>query len=314
LRRGHGACHARPVRTTEEKKTMNRTLVTAALVLLAAAASAEEKPASPKPSPAMDHSAHHGHGAAAPAARLEVPAGIETRELTYASGGTDLQGFVAWPKKATGKRPGVLVVHEWWGHNQHARTQAIRLAQAGYVGFALDMYGKGKLATHPQDAEAFMKEATADPARLMARFDAALAELKKDPHVDPEKVGAIGYCFGGAIVLAAARGGADLDAVASLHGALAPQNPAQAGAVKARILVATGAADPMVPAEQVAAFRKEMDAAGAKYEVISFPGVKHSFTNPDAGKVGMEALAYDAAADKASWQAVTKLFREAFGS
>lgn len=293
---------------------MTRILSAAALVLWTTAVAAEEKPVPPKPSPATeDHSAHHGH-AVTPSGPLSVPDGVGTKEMTYTAGGVELQGFLAWPRSAEGRRPGVVVVHEWWGHNQHARQQAVRLAEAGYVGFALDMYGKGKLATHPKDAEAFMKEATADPAKLMARFDAAVDVLKKDEHVDPEKIAAIGYCFGGAVVLAAARSGADLDAVASFHGALATENPAKPGAVKARILVATGAADPMVPAEQVAALRDELDAAGATYEVISFPGVKHSFTNPDAGKAGMEALAYDAEADRRSWEALTKMLREVFGS
>lgn len=292
---------------------MNRLAATAACLLLGTPLAAQDKP---KPSPAAtDHSAHHGP-APAPSKPLQVPAGVEAKELTYTSAGTELQGYLAWPAKATGKRPGVLVVHEWWGHNPHARQQALRLAQAGYVGFALDMYGKGKLATHPQDAQAFMAEATSDPARLMARFAAALAEVKKAPHVDPEKVAAVGYCFGGAVVLAAARTGMDLDAVASFHGAIAPRPGMEAkpGAVKARVLVATGGADPMVPAEMVAAFRKEMDAAGAKYEVVSYPGVKHSFTNPDADTVGMEALGYDKAADEKSWAALLKMFKEVFGS
>jgi dienelactone hydrolase len=206
----------------------------------------------------------------------------------------------------------VVVVHEWWGHNEHARNQAKRLAEAGYVGFALDMYGKGKVATHPKDAEALMKEATKDPAVMTARFNAALEQLKRDPHVDPEKIAAIGYCFGGSVVLGMARSGADLDAVVSFHGALATENPAQRGNVKARVLVLAGGADPMVPPEQVAGFTREMKAAGAKFEVVSYPGAKHSFTNPDADKAGMEALAYNAEADKKSWAAMRKLFEQIF--
>src|SRR6266850_4066867 len=128
-------------------------------------------------------------------------AAVRTKEVDYRQGSTVLQGFFAWDDAAKGKRPGVLVVHEWWGHNEHARNQAKRLAEAGYVGFALDMYGKGKLAAHPQDAQAFMAEATKDPAVVTDRFNAALAELKRDPHVDKEKIAAIGYCFGGGVVL-----------------------------------------------------------------------------------------------------------------
>jgi len=240
-------------------------------------------------------------------------AAVKTRDLEYKQGDTVLQGFVAWDDAAKGRRPGVLVVHEWWGHNEHARNSARKLAQAGYVGFALDMYGKGKVATHPKDAEAFMNEATRDPAVLVARFNAALEQLKQDPHVDPEKIAAIGYCFGGGVVLNMVRAGADLDAVVSFHGVLATKTPAEKGKVKARVLVLTGADDPMIPSEQVEAFKSEMTAAGAKFEVISYPHAKHSFTNPNADKVGMEALAYNSEADKKSWAAMLDLFKQVFG-
>jgi dienelactone hydrolase len=227
---------------------------------------------------------------------------VQTREVEYTQGESTLRGYLAWNAAAEGRRPGVLVVHEWWGHNQHARRQAERLAEAGYVAFALDMFGEGKVASHPTEAKEFVAEATKDPAVVQARFDAARAQLQADPHVDPERIGAIGYCFGGAIVLGQARAGADLDVVATFHGALATEQPAEEGKVRARVLVMTGDADPFVPAEQVAAFEAEMKAAGAYFDVIRYPGAKHSFTNPDAGKSGMEALAYDADADRKSWE------------
>ncbi len=239
---------------------------------------------------------------------------VETKEIEYRQGDTVLRGLVAWDDAARGKRPGVLVVHEWWGHNEHARNQAKRLAAAGYVGFALDLYGKGKVATHPKDAQEFVKEATKDPAVVAARFNAALAQLKQDPHVDLEKIAAIGYCFGGGVVLTMARSGADLDAVAVFHGSLATQTPAEKGKVKARILVLTGGADPMVPSEQVEAFKKEMEAAGVKFEVVSYPGAKHSFTNPDADKVGTDAVGYDADADKKSWAAMLDMLENVFAA
>src|SRR5919109_2474599 len=235
---------------------------------------------------------------------------IKTQELEYRAGNTVLQGFMAWDDAARGRRPGVLVVHEWWGHNEHARNQARRLAEAGYVGFALDMYGKGKVTTHPQEAQAFASEASKDPAVLAARFNAALEVLKRDPRVDTTRIAAIGYCFGGAVVLGMARGGAVLAAVVTFHGALATTSPAQPGKVKARILVLAGGADPFVPPEQVEAFKKEMQAAGAWFEVITYPGAKHGFTNPDAAKYAMSQLAYDAAADRESWAAMLKLFKE----
>jgi dienelactone hydrolase len=243
----------------------------------------------------------------------ETPAApdIQTREVTYQQDGTTLKGFIAWDASREGKRPGVLVVHEWWGHNDHARNAARRLAEAGYVGFALDMYGDGKVTTHPDTAQQFMAQATANLQVLVARFNAARAEMLKDPKVDSTRVGAIGYCFGGAVVLGQARAGADLDAVVSFHGALLPGG-VDSGVVKARVLVLTGADDPMVPSTSVETFQKEMAAAGAagRTEVVVYPGAKHSFTNPHADSVGMEGLGYNAAADQQSWEAMLRLFHE----
>jgi dienelactone hydrolase len=234
---------------------------------------------------------------------------IETREVTYSAGPTTLKGLIAWDAAAAGKRPGVIVVHEWWGSSDHERNQARRLAQAGYVALAADMFGDGKVTSHPQEAAAFASEAAKDPAVITARFNAALEALKADPNVDPERIGAIGYCFGGMVVLNMARSGADLDAVASFHGAL-PSGPVDSGKVKAHVLVASGAADPFVPAAALDAFTKEMEKAGAALHVVSYPHAKHGFTNPAAGTHGMEQLAYDAAADTASWQAMRALFQE----
>ncbi len=239
---------------------------------------------------------------------------VQTKEIDYKQGGTTLQGFLAWDA-AKGKRPGVLVVHEWWGHNQHARNQAIRLAKAGYVGFALDLYGKGKVTTHPQEAKAFVAEATKDPQVVAARFDAALDLLKKQPQVDARKIGVVGYCFGGGVALDMARAGEDLDGVATFHANLAPSGqPAQPGKVKAHILMQTGGADPNVPKERVEAFEREMKDAGVDAKVIVYPNAKHSFTNPDADKAGMPALAYDPQADSQSWAEALKFFKRVFGT
>jgi dienelactone hydrolase len=257
--------------------------------------------------------------AAALALASTAAAEVKTRVVEYRQGDTVLQGMLAWNDSVTGKRPGVLVVHEWWGHNEHARNQARRLAEAGYVGFALDMYGKGKVATHPKDAEAFMMEATKNRDVIVARFNAALVQLKQDPHVEAEKIAAIGYCFGGGVVLAMARAGADLDAVGIFHGSLTPQGSHHAtpgtgekGRIKPRILVLTGAADPMIPPVEVDAFKQEMTAAGATFEVVSYPGAKHSFTNPDADKAGMEALGYNAEADQKSWAALLAMLKQVY--
>lgn len=239
-------------------------------------------------------------------------ADVKTREIEYKQGDTVLQGFFAWDDAKPGKRPGVLIMHEWWGHNEHARNQAKRLAEAGYVAFALDMYGKGKLAAHPKDAEAFMTAVVSKPEVAIARFNAGLDQLKQDPHVDPQRIAAFGYCFGGGVALAMARAGADLDAVVTFHGALSTTNPAKPGAVKPRLLILTGAADPMVPPAQVDAFKAEMKTAGATFEVVSYPGTKHSFTNPNADKMGMDGLSYNAEADKQSWAAAIKLLGDVF--
>ncbi|MBI5069512.1 MAG: dienelactone hydrolase family protein [Deltaproteobacteria bacterium] len=251
---------------------------------------------------------------AACALAAHAAAAVQTKEIEYQQGDTKLQGFLAWDDAAAGKRPGLLVIHEWWGHNQHARNQAIRLAKAGYVGLAVDMYGKGKVTTHPADAKSFVAEATKDPAVTTARFEAGLALLKAQPQVDGSKVGALGYCFGGGVALGMARAGEPLQAVVTFHGSLGTKAPAQPGKVKARILVLTGAADPMIPAEAVAAFEKEMKDAGAKADVIAYPGAKHSFTNPDADKVGMDGLAYDAAVDGKSWGAAMHFLHGVFGT
>lgn len=249
--------------------------------------------------------------AALTACTPDRPQSLDTRELTYRQDGTELRGFVAYPAGQEA-RPGVLVVHEWWGHNDHARQQARRLAESGYVGFALDMYGSGRVTTHPDSAQAFVAEAMRDPAVLAARFNAALEELKRDPRVDADRIAAIGYCFGGAVVLGMARAGVDLDAVVSFHGALPMSPPVDSGAVRARVVVLTGAADPMIPPEQVEAFTQQMRAAGARIDVESYPGVLHSFTNPRADSVGMPGLGYDAEADRRSWETMLRTLSEAF--
>lgn len=239
---------------------------------------------------------------------------VKTQELEYREGDTPLQGFVAWDDSIRGKRPGVLVVHEWWGHNQHARDQAVRLAKAGYVAFALDLFGKGKVAKHPDEAKAFVAEATASFPREKARFDAALMQLKKRPELDPKKIAAIGYCFGGAVVLDMLRAGEQLGLVATFHGALSSKLKAKPGSSKARVLILHGKDDPMIPPEQVAAFKQEMDAAKMRYEVVEYPGAKHGFTNPAADKAGVPGLAYNAKADEASFAALRKAMEEEFGA
>jgi dienelactone hydrolase len=237
---------------------------------------------------------------------------VQTREVTYQLGDTPLKGFIAWDDSRKERRPGVIVVHEWWGLNDHVRAQARRLAEAGYVAFAADIYGNGKVTSHPDSAQAFMTEVLKDIPTIMARFNAGLAQLKADPHADSTRIAAIGYCFGGAVVLSAARAGADLAAVASFHGAMPPPGPVDSGKVKARVLIMTGGADPMVPTAQVDSFAAQLRRAGANVQVITYPNAKHGFTNPRADSVGMAGLKYDADADRESWAALLKLLSEVF--
>ncbi len=198
---------------------------------------------------------------------------------------------------------GVLVVHEWWGLNDYTRSRTKQLADLGYQALAVDMYGDGKTANNLQEAQAYMTAAMGEPEKLNARFQAAREMLTKTT----ERIYAIGYCFGGAVVLNQARRGTELAGVASFHGLLETAQPAQAGKVKARVLVATGGADPMVTPAHTAAFVAEMQSAEVNLQLLSFPGVKHGSTNPAAtenGKKYILPLAYDAYADKTSWEAL----------
>lgn len=231
--------------------------------------------------------------------------GIVTEEIEYTVNGEPFTGYLAYDGNIDGPRPGVLVVHEWWGHNAYARSRAEQLAKLGYTAIALDMYGAGKVADHPDNAMQFMQEAISNPEAVKQRFLAAKKLLQDQPTTNPAQIAAIGYCFGGGVVLNMARDGVDIDGVASFHGSLAPVNMAQPGVVTARVLVMHGADDTLVPLEQVEAFKSEMDAAGVDYEFISYPGAKHSFTNPDSTAIGEKynmPLAYNKEADEQSWR------------
>jgi len=242
---------------------------------------------------------------------------IRGEEVVYTAGDKTLKGYIAWDASKTEPRPGVIVVHEWWGHNEYVRKRARMLAEEGYTALALDMYGDGKEAKHPEDAKKFMMETLSNADAAAARFEAALEILKAHASTDATKTVAIGYCFGGAVVLHMARFGKDLDGVVSFHGNLATETPAKPGAVKAKVLVLHGAADPFVPEEQLTAFVKEMDAAGADYEIIEYPGVQHAFTNPGATEKGKKfnlPLKYDEKADQQSWAELQKFLNELFPS
>lgn len=244
-------------------------------------------------------------------------AALREQPIDYRAGDTTLKGYLVWDDKFSGKRPGVLVVHEFWGLNDYARTRARMLAELGYTALAVDMYGDGKVADHPKDASEFMNAVLSRADIATARFVAAKDLLAQQPSVDSTKIAAIGYCFGGGTVLMMARAGVDLKAVVSFHGMLNTQTPAQPGQIKARVLVETGADDPMAPAADIDAFKKEMKAAGANYQVDVYPGAKHGFTNPEADNVARRfemPVGYNADADKKSWQAMQKFFKQVFGA
>lgn len=230
--------------------------------------------------------------------------GVKGKVVEYKADGVILKGYLAYDDSKKGQRPGVLVVHEWWGHNEYARKRARMLAELGYTALAVDMYGNAKQAKHPDDAMKFVQETISNMELAKAKFSAGMELLKNQKTTDPGKIAAIGYCFGGGVVLQMAREGFDLAGVVSFHGGLATQNPAQPGKVKAKMLVCNGADDSFVPAEQIQTFRDEMDSAKVDYQFINYAGAVHSFTNPDADKVGKKfnmALGYNAAADQKSW-------------
>lgn len=248
-------------------------------------------------------------------------AAVQTREIPYQDAdGKRLVGYYAYDDAVQGERPGVVVVHEWWGLNDYAKRRARDLAALGYSALAIDMYGNGKHTEHPEDAKAFSSAALQDPDAAAKRFNAGVDLLKQQPGTDADKLAAIGYCFGGKVVLDAARRGEPLAGVVSFHGALVTQTPATPGSVKAMVLVEHGAADSMVTEQQVEAFKKEMSDAGARFEFVSLPGAKHGFTNPDADRLGHAGhdshgapdIAYNKPADERSWADMQAFLKKLF--
>jgi dienelactone hydrolase len=233
---------------------------------------------------------------------------IET--LTYSSGETKFHGYLADPE-GSGRRPGVLVAHEAPGLNDHPKRRARMLAELGYVALAVDMYGNGRVAGKGEDAQQLMAPLREDVPRLRRHVRAGFDALAALPNVDPKRLGAMGYCFGGLAVLELARMGAPLAGVVSFHGILATKTPEDAKNITAKILVCTGAEDPLVPPEQVAAFSAEMTKAGVDWQVITYGGAKHAFTNPEANRPPV--LQYAAAADARSWEAMRSHWFELFG-
>ena len=235
---------------------------------------------------------------------------MQTRDVDYRCEEANLRGYLAYENTA-GPRPGVLVFHEGLGLNEFAIERARRLAELGYVALAADMFGERRQATNLQEIATLVGGLRAEPEKLRARGRAALATLAALPQVDADRCAAIGFCFGGSVVLELARAGVDLKAVVSFHGVLATKLPAQSGQVKASVLVCTGAEDPLAPSDQVAAFEDEMRAAAvADWQVISYGNTLHGFTNPAADGSMMRTAVYNEQADRRSWASMQSLFDE----
>jgi dienelactone hydrolase len=239
---------------------------------------------------------------------------MKTESLEYRDGDVTLRGFLAYDDQKTGRRPGVLVMPEAFGLGAQAKRRVERLAEFGYVALAGDPYGDGLQLSDLQEA---IKRATAlfeDPSKARARARAGLDKLASLPQVDPSRLASIGYCMGGTLSLELARDGAPLKGIVSFHGGLQTQRPAAAGQVKAKILVCTGADDPFVPIAQVNALAEEMTKAKTDWQIISYAGTVHSFTNPEADKIGAAGIAYNKSADERSWKAMTSFFEEIFAA
>ena len=240
---------------------------------------------------------------------------IEGKPVEYTTGGVTMKGYLAWDANVQGKRPGVLVVHEWWGQNEYIRKRAAMLAELGYTALALDMYGEGKMASHPDEAGKFSSEVMKNFPVAKERFLAGLEFLKKDPTVDPSRIAAIGYCFGGGVVLNMARQGVDLKGVASFHGSLAVVKPEKPTPIKAAVRVYNGADDKFIPAEAIEALKKEMADQKVDFRFMNLPGAVHAFTNPEATETGKKfnmPIAYNEAADKTSWADLKVFLAEIF--
>ena len=256
--------------------------------------------------PAVPFAAALALAALAPGATATVVG--ETVEYEHA--GTTFRGYLAYDDAVEGARPGVLVVHEWWGLNDYARKRADMLAAMGYTAFALDMYGGGKTAAHPAEASKFAGMVRENQTEWRARALAGLTVLRDHETTDPDNLAAIGYCFGGATVLQLAYAEAPVKGVVSFHGALPPATAEEAAGVRAGILICHGAADGFVPPEQVKACLDPLEEAGADYVFTAYAGAKHGFTNPGADARGMDGLKYDPKADARSWAAMTAMFAQ----
>jgi dienelactone hydrolase len=239
-------------------------------------------------------------------------AAVKSKIVNYEYDGVKLTGYLAWDDAKSGKRPGVLVVHEIWGLNDYAKQRAEKLAALGYVAFACDMFGDGKTSTHPDDAMKMGAEVRKNVETWRGRANIALKVLRDHELVDSTKLAAIGYCFGGATIMQLAYTGADLKAIVSFHGGIQPPTAEQAGAIKCKVMICHGAEDPLIPESSMQGIRKALDEAKVDYEMIYYGGAVHSFTVPHSDQAGIKGVAYNEAADRRSWRDMQLLFQEVF--
>ncbi len=237
---------------------------------------------------------------------------VKTKTIHYQHDGVPLKGYLAWEDSVQGKRPGVLVVHEWWGLNDHARKRAEMLAKLGYVAFCPDMYGRGQVVEHPKEAASLAGQVRNNQETWRQRALKGLEVLKSQPMCDAQQLAAIGFCFGGSTTLQLAFAGADLDAVVSFHGGLMVPNLEEAKAVKPRLLICHGSIDPFIQEETIQGLLDILEKGGVDYQFIAYAGAKHSFTVPNAEKSGLNGVAYNRKADQRSWQHMQMLFNEVF--
>jgi dienelactone hydrolase len=237
---------------------------------------------------------------------------VKTEPMEYKQGDTVLEGWLVYDDAAQGKRPGVLVVHDWFGVSDYVKGRAEQLAKLGYVAFVADIYGKGVRPQTPKEAGEQAGKYKDDRALFRARVTAALDILEKNPNVDPARIAAIGYCFGGTAVLELARSGADIAGVVTFHGGLDTPTPGDAKNIKCKVLILHGADDPFAPAAQVAALEDEMRKAGVDYQITLYGSAVHAFTREDSGNDPSKGIAYNEKADKRSWQAMKDFFAEIF--
>jgi dienelactone hydrolase len=240
---------------------------------------------------------------------LPASAEIVTRTVEYRQGDALLKGYLAYDDAVEGKRPGVLVVHEWWGLNDYAKSRARQLAEQGYVALAIDMYGDGKNTVDPSQAKEWSGHLRGSPL-LRERAQAGYQTLVDMDMVDDDRVGAIGFCFGGTTVLELAYSGLPVDGVVSFHGGLIIPSEQDLSQMKADVLVLHGAEDGFIKPETIAEFQKTLSEAGVDWEMIYYGGAVHSFSNPEADKVGIPGIAYDEDAARRSWQAMLRFFDE----